>query len=181
MTPQEKATTTKEWTRLDLSAKMYRAEAQYQRLRAEHAKEIGDTEAAEKARNLAEHAERVADREREKADNEFAEATRKWQAEALTTALKVKVRDYMMIADIPSLAANIPADLTFAHLADKTSLEAARREISHYEAAEYVADALDENYLHDSDAREKIQRAIQNLIEQANQLEDGPLTAYEAA
>lgn len=172
---------TKEQIRADKAANMYFAEAEYLREKAAYAKEIGDTEAEAEAKNQAELAERNAERKRDEADREREAAERRRDQEALTEALRAKVREYMLIADIPSVAMDIPADTTFADLAEATAKEAGKREISHYEAAEWVADEFDEKYLGDSDARSTIERAIKTLLERADRLQDGPLTNYIGA
>lgn len=172
---------TKEQIRADKAANMYFAEAEYLKEKAEYAKEIGDKEAETEARNQAELAERNAEMKRDEADQERKAAARKRDQEALTEALRAKVREYMLIADIPSVAMGIPADTTFADLAEATEKEADKREISQYEAAEWVADEFDEKYLGDSEARSTIERAIKTLIERAARLQDGPLTGYIGA
>lgn len=172
---------TKEQIRADKAANMYFAEAEYLKEKAEYAKEIGDKEAETTARNQAELAERNGERERDEADRERKAAEQRRDQEALTAALRVKVREYMLIADIPSVAMDIPADTTFADLAEATEKEADKREISQYEAAEWVADEIDEKYLGDSDSRSTIERAIKTLLERADRLQDGPLTNYIGA
>lgn len=169
---------TKEQIRADKAADMYFAEAEYLKKKAEHAREIGDTEAEMGAKYQAEVAERNGERERDRADQEREAAARRCEQEALTEALRAKVREYMLIADLPRVAMDIPADTTFADLAEATEKEADKREISHYEAAEWVADEFDEKYLGDSDARSTIERAIKTLLERAERLQDGPLTDY---
>ena len=172
---------TKEQLRADKAANIYFAEAEYLKKKAEYAKEIGDTEAEMEAKYQAELAEKNAEMKRDEADREREAAVRKRDQEALTEALRAKVREYMLIADIPSVAMDIPADITFADLAEATAEEAAKRGISHYEAAEWAADEFDEKYLGDSDARSTIERAIKTLLERAEQLQDGPLTNYIGA
>lgn len=172
---------TKEQARADKAANMYFAEAEYLKQKAEYAKEIGDTIAEAEARNRAELAERNGQRERDQADREREAAEHRRDQEALTEALRAKVREYMLIADIPSVAMDIPADITFADLAEATAKEADKREVGYYEAAEWVADEFDEKYLGDSDARSTIERAIKTLIERAERLQDGPITGYIGA
>ena len=172
---------TKEQIRADKAANMYFAEAEYLKEKAEYAKEIGDKAAEAEARSQAELAERNAAMKRDEADQEREAAQRKQDQEALTAALRVKVREYMLIADIPSVAMDIPADTTFADLAEKTEATAEMQGISHYQAAEVVAYEADEEYLGDSTARETIERAIKTLLERAERLEDGPLTGYIGA
>ena len=172
---------TKEQSRADKAANMYFAEAEYLKEKAEYAKEIGDAEAEATARSQAELAERNGKRERDQADREREAAEHRRDQEALTEALRVKAREYVLIVDIPSVAMNIPADITFADLAEATEKEADKREISQYEAAEWVADEFDEKYLGDSVARSTIERAIKTLLERADRLQDGPLTGYIGA
>lgn len=172
---------TKETIRADKAANMYFAEAEYLKSKAAYAREIGDTKAEMEAKYQAELAERTAEMKRDEADREREAAERKRDQEALTEALRAKVREYMLIADIPSVAMDIPADTTFADLAEATDKEADKRGISHYEAAEWVADEFDERYLGDSDARSTIERAIKTLLERADRLQDGPLTGYIGA
>lgn len=172
---------TKAESRADKAANMYLAEAEYLKKKAAYAREIGDTKAEMEAKYQAEIAERTAEIKRDEADREHEAAARKRDQEALTEALRAKVREYMLIADIPSVAMSIPADTTFADLAEATAKEAGKREISHYEAAEWVADEFDEKYLGDSDARSTIERALKTLLERADTLQEGPLTNYIGA
>lgn len=137
----------------------------------------------------AEVADRIADlknklREAEAEDRENEASTgaklaaRERTRKGLEAAAKVKVRDYMLIADIPEQAADIPEDITFGTLIDIT-LEAAdgdgnRRALRGY--AEAAADWVDDrtNGL-DSDAHEKIERQTAWLIDQADEAEIMPI------
>ena len=105
-------------------------------------------------------------------------AARERTRKGLEAAAKVKVRDYMLIADIPEQAADIPEDITFGSLID-IAMEAAdhdgnRRALRAY--AEAAADWVDDrtNGL-DSDAHEKIERQTAWLIDQADEAEIMPI------
>lgn len=82
----------------------------------------------------------------------------KW-SEALRAAAAVKVRDYLLVDDIPAQAAGIDGSITFADLV----AEALRAG-----SAATAADNLAEAYDLDSEPREKIANRIEWLIECAD-------------
>ncbi len=105
-------------------------------------------------------------------------AARERTRKGLEAAAKVKVRDYMLVEDIPEQALDIPEDITFGHLID-IALEAADHDGNRQALREYAEDAADwvddrTNGL-DSDAREKIENRVRRIIDQADHAEIMPI------
>ena len=105
-------------------------------------------------------------------------AARERTRKGLEAAARVKVRDYMLIEDIPEQAIDIPEDITFGHLID-IALEAADYDGNRKALREYAEDAADwvddrTNGL-DSDAHEKIENRTRWIIDQADNAEIMPI------
>ena len=143
------------------------AKAEYLRLRAEAAKaEAGylqdhagaDEKAVAEAWDRYQEATNEAARAQKEADEAQAEAAKECWVTGLQEAAKVKVRDYLLIEDIPADAKRINQSLTFADLI---------RQSLRSDAAK-VAEDLARQYDLDSEPRDRIANRIDWLLDCAN-------------
>ena len=131
----------------------------------------------QEATNAAARADANADKIQKQVDEEKDKT-------ALEAAAKVKLRDYMLLADIPSQAMNIPADITLGDLVDVT-LEAKNGnhnndcdwEDAAAEAVDWLESTkMDEDHWLDTEARRKLIDAAKDFIRQADDAEVHPLS-----
>ncbi len=150
-----------------IEAEKAAAKAEYLRLRAEAAKaEAGylqdhagaDEKAVAEAWDRYQEAANAAARAQKEADDAQAEAAKECWVTGLQEAAKVKVRDYLLIEDIPADAKRINQSLTFADLI---------RQSLRSDAAK-VAEDLARQYDLDSEPRDRIANRIDWLLDCAN-------------
>lgn len=148
-------------------AKKAEAKAEYLRLRAEAAKaEAGylqdhaeaGAEAVAEAWDRYQDAANEAARAQKEADDAQAEAAKECWATGLQAAAKVKVRDYLLIEDIPADAQRINQSLTFADLIRQSLRSGATK----------AAEDLARQYDLDSEPRDRIAHRIDWLLDCAN-------------
>lgn len=157
----------------EAEAKVARAKADAAKAEAELAERYAESDAERKtAWETYEQAEQEAGVAELTAKQKRQEAARAETESALTEALRVRVRDYLLIDDIATQAARVPSEITFATLVD----EAERLQYKGRERDEAIAAAvgqLDEQiheatgYYLDTEPREKIYNRISWLYEQA--------------
>ena len=122
----------------------------------------------QEATNAAARAEKQAD----EAQAAYAQAS--W-TDAIKEAAAVKVRDYLLIDDIPVQATNIPADLTFGDLMEAAVTEP--RPTDDTTTSRVVAERIGEKYNLDTEPTEKLVNRIEWLLECADD-EEVPESAW---
>lgn len=159
----------------EAEAKVLRAEAEAVKAKAKlaerYAENDNDKKEAWEAYDEANHQAEVAELE---AKHKHQEARWEQAENALTEALKVKVRDYLLVDDIAEQATRIPAELTFGNLVDETERiqwsEGMERKDAILETVENLDERIHEatGYYFDTEAREKLYRTITWLYQQAD-------------
>lgn len=115
-------------------------------------------EAVAEAWDKYQEAANAAARAQKEADDAQAEAAKECWSEALTAAAAVKVRDYLLVSDIPADVMRVDEKTTFADLI----AEALRSD------AQSAAEAFANQYDLDSEPRDDLARRIDWLIECAD-------------
>ncbi len=139
---------------LTLRAEALKAEAGYLQ---DHAG--ANEKAVAEAWDRYQEATNAAARAQKEADDAQAEAAKECWSEALTAAAAVKVRDYLLVSDIPADVMRVDEKTTFADLI----AEALRSD------AQSAAEAFANQYDLDSEPRDDLARRIDWLVDCANE------------
>ena len=159
-------------------AKALRAEADAKKAAAEFEQEYGagpDSDATAKAWDTYQEATNAAARAEKEAEDAQKAAAREKTDQALRAAAKVKVRDYILIADIPECGLEIPEDVTFGTLIEKAMEADADKGLSLAQAAQEATEWLEDTVGgFDTEVREKVASATESLLDRCDNEEINP-------
>lgn len=166
--------------RAEARATKLRAEANAKKAAAEFEQEWGSGEGSDataKAWDAYQDATNAAARAEKEAEVAQHKVERTETEQALSAAVEVKVRDYMLVDDIAEQAMEIPAGTTFGDLID-IAIEAMQEDtITRAAAADAAAEWLEDQVGgFDTEARNKIANATEKILDRCHQAEIYPLS-----